>query len=151
MNASGNFTSPFFIFPWQRNSIHPTKDGPCDAEYECTPNARTNNSMFVQWLKHFLNSWSVTLTILSSSFWTITPATLPWRHLNFAKRMAFLCYPYLHTLHIGYSHRTSHSLVLWRKPKIGNVICIWNQGTWKKQPLTMLLAYLIRPILELHQ
>jgi hypothetical protein len=53
MGVSGNFVPPFFIFSLQRNSIQLTKDGPCDAEYEYTPNGWTNNSMSVKWLKHF--------------------------------------------------------------------------------------------------
>lgn len=55
MSASGSFIPPLFIFPRQRHSPQLEKDGPPGATYTCSHNGWTNETIFIKWLRHFIN------------------------------------------------------------------------------------------------
>jgi hypothetical protein len=53
MSASRNFVPGFCIFPRRGISLLLMKDGPSDAAYHISKNERSNEELFVVWLKHF--------------------------------------------------------------------------------------------------
>lgn len=54
MSATGSFIPPLFIFSRQRHSPQLEKDGPPGAVYTCSYNGWTNESIYVKWLRHFI-------------------------------------------------------------------------------------------------
>lgn len=54
MSASGTYIPPLFIFPRQRHSPQLEKDGPPGAVYTCSHNGWTNESIYIKWLRHFI-------------------------------------------------------------------------------------------------
>nr|XP_022908606.1 uncharacterized protein LOC111419952 [Onthophagus taurus] len=54
MSASGSFIPPLFIFPRQRHSPQLEKNGPPGAVYTCSHNGWTNESIYIKWLRHFI-------------------------------------------------------------------------------------------------
>lgn len=53
MSASGSFIPPMFIYPRKRMSPILERGGPAGSVYTCSHNGWSNETIFLDWLKHF--------------------------------------------------------------------------------------------------